>query len=97
MARGRWFVTPHAVRQYIQRVRPRLSFEEALEELVDLSWRAHRVKEIGPGIALWRGPRPLRLRCIVSEQTTEERPWIQLLTVYQGKDPEWQREEIVNG
>jgi len=63
-AKGRWFVTPHAVRQYIARVRPGLSYERALGELIRMSEGAHFVREQRNG-ELWRGPKPRRLRFIV--------------------------------
>lgn len=88
MIRGRWFITPHAVRRYIERVHPELTYDEALLVLTKLSELARRVKEIEPGIALWRGPRPERLRCIVAENADGGR-LPQLLTLYQGHDYEW--------
>lgn len=73
-------MTPHAVARYIERARPGLSYERALAELIDESTRAHRVKEISPGLSLWRGPKPMRLRYRVADPTTpDELP--QLVTV----------------
>lgn len=80
-ARGRWFVTPHAVRRYIERVRPELTYEQALEELVAASMRARRLRETSPGVALYRDGRPLRTRFRVAENG----PGLpQLLTVLRG-------------
>jgi len=53
-ASGRWFVTPHAVRRYIERVDRRASYEEALDRLIDMSARAHRVRSLDDGTELWR-------------------------------------------
>lgn len=66
MIAGRFFITPHAVRRYIERVRAGLSYEDALARLVTITEGAHRVREIGDGVELWRGPKPERLRLRVS-------------------------------
>jgi hypothetical protein len=66
-AAGRWFITPHAVRRYIERVRPGIAYERALSDLVRLSVKAHHVKAIEGGAELWRGPKPRRLRFIVAQ------------------------------
>ena len=65
---GPWFITPHARRRYRQRIDRRATDEGALEALVALAQRAHPVRPVHdrPGVVLWRGPRPLRLRCNVS-------------------------------
>jgi len=63
-ARGRWFVTPHAVWRYIERIRPGIDYEMARDELIEESLHAHFVRRQGNG-DLWRGRRPLRLRFIV--------------------------------
>ncbi len=63
---GRWFVTPHAVQQYRERMLGgRMSYEVALGELVSLSTRAHFVRHLESGAELWRGPKPARVRMIV--------------------------------
>lgn len=64
-ARGKFFITPHAVRRFIERIRPDLSFERALGVLIDLSSRARRVRGKGRGYEVWRTPSPERLRLIV--------------------------------
>lgn len=66
MIAGRWFITPHAVRQYIARVRPGLDYEAALGEIIDLSQAAHLVFREAGGVERWRGPFPERLRLIVA-------------------------------
>lgn len=65
--KGRFFITPHAVRQYIARVRD-LSFERALGRLIDQCERAHFVKRLDSGAELWRMPRPERARFVVSRE-----------------------------
>jgi len=75
---GKWFVTPHAVARYIERVRPGASYETALRELVRESETARPVKEIEPGLWLYRGAKPRRLRYRVS---TREPGLPQLVTV----------------
>jgi hypothetical protein len=92
---GRWFITPHAVRRYIQRVAPGLTYEQALGELVHLSESARRVKERAPGIWLWRGPKPRRLRFVVSTRGAGELP--QLLTLYAGHDKGWRTMRTTEG
>lgn len=60
---ARWRITDHAVRRYRERVRWRdTSNELARGQLLAICQRAHRVKDIGGGLELWRGPKPLRLR-----------------------------------
>jgi len=61
---GRWFVTPHAVRQYVQRYAYQLSYDQALANLIRLSEGARFIRR-SHGCELWRGPRPSRLRMIV--------------------------------
>jgi hypothetical protein len=83
---GNWFVTPHAVRRYIERVDGSLSYEQALAELVCWSQKARRVKELRPGVWLYRGGKPKRLRFRVAENDNGAP---QLLTVMGGKDRGW--------
>lgn len=82
-ARGRWFITPHAVERYIERVEPGLTYEQALGRLIDLSNAARHVKtyprqpdspseKYRHGYELWRGPRPMRLRCWVAQPDKAE-------------------------
>lgn len=89
MIAGRWFITPHAVRRYIERVRPGLDYEQALAEITEHSLTARRVKEIAPGIDLWRGAKPLRLRFrVAADQRRPDGSFgkPQLLTVMGGHD-----------
>lgn len=53
MIAGKWFVTPHAVHRYIERMAPELSYEQALGRLVRMVERAHFVKA-RDGIEQWR-------------------------------------------
>jgi hypothetical protein len=59
--RGRWFVGPHAVARYIERIAPGLTYEQARARIIEDSERAHRVKVEGD-VEHWRGPRPLRVQ-----------------------------------
>jgi hypothetical protein len=86
---GRWFVTPHSVRRYIERVDRRATYEQALAALVSFSERARRVREISPGVWLYRGPRPQKLRFRVAEGGAG---LPQLLTVMGGHDKWWTRQ-----
>jgi 3'-phosphoadenosine 5'-phosphosulfate sulfotransferase (PAPS reductase)/FAD synthetase len=70
MIAGRWFITPHAVRQYIARARPGLLYEEARDELIAASERAHFVRHERDECDLYRLGKPLRLRLIVSRRGT---------------------------
>lgn len=82
MIYGRWFITPHAVARYRERIR-RCSYEEARAALVALSECAHLVRVDEEGVEHWRGPRPLRLRLRVARG---ERGAPQLITVLRGCD-----------
>lgn len=84
MIPGRWFITPHAVRQYIRRVRHHLNYEQALAELIWHSQTAHYVKETH-GSQLWRTGKPMRLRLIVGVGIGE---FPALVTVLPGHDVE---------
>lgn len=64
---GRFFVTPHAVERYIERIHPGIKYEQALREILEHADRAHRVKEIEPGVSEWRARPPLRLRFRIAE------------------------------
>lgn len=55
-ARGRWFITPHAVQAYRSRVR-QCSPTEAMDDLIAISQKAHYVKPAKNDAELWRGPR----------------------------------------
>lgn len=86
MISGEWFITPHAVRRYIERVDRFATYEQALEVLIGWSRVARPKKEIAPGVWLYRGPRPFRLRLRVSHNGGGAP---QLLTVLKSKDREW--------
>lgn len=81
MIAGRWFITPHAVRQYQRRYRGPERYEDALAELIRLSNNARYVKKIRGQVELWRVGKPLRMRMIVSSRFSG-RP--QLVTVLKG-------------
>ena len=55
--RGRWFISPHAVRRFISRAYNGATFEEALEKLIELSETARLIRENHtPGVDLYRTP-----------------------------------------
>ena len=82
MIAGKWFITPHAVRRYIQRVDQYASYDEALSALIRLSEIAKPNKWINPTIFQFRGPKPLRLRLrVVFDKIGLPR----LITVMKGK------------
>jgi hypothetical protein len=62
---GRFFVTPHAVARYQERVHRGISYERALGEILEAAERAHYVKDYNGG-QYWRGPKPMRLRLLVN-------------------------------
>lgn len=67
-AAGRFFLTPHAVRRYMERLAaPGLTYEQALGALLREIEGAHRVRDGRAGCAIWRTGRPGRLRLIVDE------------------------------
>lgn len=70
-AKGNYFVTPHAVERYRERIpgKRRLSYEEALGELINLLAKAHFVRAEADGTELWRVGRPNRLRFKVSRES----------------------------
>ena len=74
-AKGRFFVTPHAVERYRERVHRGISYEQALEEIIETSENAHYVKDYNGG-QYWRGPKPMRLRMIVAPSTRDCLPQI---------------------
>lgn len=89
MIAGRWFITRHAVDRYRERIRPGLSYEQALAELIRLSEQSHFVKALDGGIEFWRTGRPHRLRFRVSTRSSARGGKPQLLTVLAGKDYGW--------
>lgn len=85
---GRWFVTPHAVRRYIERVDHRVAYRVALGALIHEGTQARFVKVVeytsatGQPVELWRGKKPRRLRFYVTQNPGELRPT--LITVLKG-------------
>lgn len=82
---GRFFITPHAVRRFRERVpgASQMSYETALAELISIADRSHLVKTDAAGIEHWRGPKPHRLRLRVA---SGNRGLPQLITVIRGHD-----------
>lgn len=79
-ASGRFFVTPHAVSRYRQRVHRGISYERALEEIMVESERAHFVKRAPLAyrgiVEYWRGPKPMRIRLVVKQNHRVKLPTI---------------------
>lgn len=90
-AAGEFFITGHAVRRFRERVpgAGRLSYDQALGELIRTMRDAHFVKTLNNGLDLWRGPKPHRLRLRVAAGRSGLLP--QLVTVVRGCDAGWQR------
>lgn len=86
--RGKWFISPHAVHRYIERLARSLTYEQALDDLVAYSETAHYVKDWKPGVELWKGPKPRRLRFLIGHR---EDGAPQLITVMGGKDPAYRK------
>lgn len=82
-AKGPFFVTPHAVNRYRERVHRGISYERALGELIEQAGRAHYVKDYHSG-QYWRGPKPMRLRLIVQNSSGGKLP--QVVTVLPAAD-----------
>lgn len=61
-ARGRWFITPHAVRQFIARCgqRPAPTYEVALARLIEHSWTAKLRCTRDAGVLEFRGANPAK-------------------------------------
>ncbi len=78
-ARGRFFVTPHAVAMWRERYEPDATYEQALRRIIVDAGKAHFVKALETGPQLWRGPKPRRARYIVTVCSEGELP--SLITV----------------
>lgn len=82
---GGFFVTPHAVARYRERVHRGISYEKALGEIIEASSTAHRVKEYKGGAEYWRCSRSYgRLRLLVSPSVGAELP--QIMTILPAAD-----------
>jgi hypothetical protein len=95
MTNGKWFITPHAVHRYMERIDRRATHEQALAELIRYSEVARPIKEIAPGVMLFRSGRPLRLRFRVAVDSRSpyfvEGGMPQLITVVTGHDAVFRR------
>lgn len=80
----RVLVTEHAVARYIERIRPGLAEDSALRELAAMLSGSHPVKELEPGLWLWRGPKPRRLRLRVDVRDPEQPRLVTVLTAHDG-------------
>lgn len=85
--RGAWHVTEHAVQRYIERVDPRASYEVARARLVAEAEVARPVKEIEPGLWLYRGSKPRRLRYRVSTRGDGAPQLVTVLAPFDGWRP----------
>lgn len=65
-ARGRWYVTPHALQRWREHFDRRSSALAALDHLIAECDGAHFVKALNTGPQLWRGSKPRRVRFVVS-------------------------------
>jgi hypothetical protein len=65
-ARGRWFVTPHALQRWREHFDRRSAALVALDHLIAECESAHFVKALDTGAQLWRGAQPRRARFVVS-------------------------------
>lgn len=84
--RGCWFITPHAVARYRERVRPNCSYEDALEDLIHESEHAHLIGYSGP-LQQWRGARPRRLRFRVATGGDGKPQLVTVLPPFDGWKP----------
>lgn len=82
-AKGRFFITPHAIERYRERVHRGISYERALAEIIDQADQSHYVKDYNSA-QYWRGPKPMRLRLLVAPASGNELP--QLLTILPASD-----------
>lgn len=87
MVTGRWFVTPHAVQRFRERVDQHASYEDALAYLIAASARAHPVREIEPGLWLYREGKPRRLRFRVSTRGDGLPQLVTVLTAHDAQRP----------
>jgi hypothetical protein len=81
---GRFFITPHAIARYVERVHRGISYERALGEIIQIAAKAHYVKDYHGGKQYWRGPKPMRLRLLVSPAAGDELP--QVMTILPAAD-----------
>jgi len=84
-----WYVTAHAVRQYMA-IRRLTSFDDSSDELIEYAaatWRRYvaeterQPKVTRTGAYMYRGPGPLRLTLIVSAENRPEGPKQQVVDV----------------
>ena len=81
---GKFFITPHAVRRFMERGYLRgATYEAALAEMIKLADRAHYVKPLRDGVELWRTGAPGRWRLRIGRGNSG---LPQVLTIMQGHD-----------
>lgn len=55
--KGNWFISPHAVRRFIERAWPGATYEEALEHLINMSEVSRLVRrDHTPDVDMYRTP-----------------------------------------
>lgn len=87
MISGRWFVTPHAVHRYQERVRRGLTYEQALAELINAAESARFVRDTRDGLQLWRAGKPTRARLIVGPGEGGRMALVTVLPAFDGMAP----------
>ena len=84
---GRWYITETAAGEYVTLMRPRvIDLDEATDELIELSERAHRVRVQDNGLELWRvkASNGRRIRLLVGQPPPafRQRPGVKLALVH---------------
>jgi hypothetical protein len=86
--KGNWFISPHAVRRFIERVWPHSTYEEALDHLIEMSKVSKLVRQDHtPGVDMYRTPNQGKkrgIRLLVSRRLPGKP---QLVTVLVGGKP----------
>jgi len=88
MIRGSVFIGPHAVRRYVERCRPGLSYDAAREELLAAIADAHPIKSSGDCVVLRTGRAFGRIRLVVGPGRG---PFPALLTVLSARTSKGRR------
>lgn len=63
---GNWYITTHAVQRYRSLYARHSSFQECKVQLIAFSCTARYIKDLHPGIHLYRTGRPQKIPLIVS-------------------------------
>jgi len=99
MIAGRWYVTEHALRRYVERTR-QVTEDRARQILADERARSAMLGELIPqtegahlvatavrrdGCKLWRGPKPRRLRFVVGPGEGHAEALVTVLDAFDGR------------